>query len=136
MIFKVPTKTKEEKLHKLTDAERKRLNEIEAEAIAAFRGQLDELESALGMLRMGYHMGWKVLYLIHSKRTIRKYEKILTGSSKEPVLIRELFPPIGPSSYRSFGLRLADAASNFWKALSGEAEDVSIPKDKRRQIEQ
>lgn len=32
MIFKVQTKPKEEKLYKLTDAERKRLDEIEAEA--------------------------------------------------------------------------------------------------------
>lgn len=136
MIFKIPKKSKEEKLHKLTEAQRKRLEEIEAEAIACFKGQLDELESALGMLRMGHHVGWKVLYLLHSKRTVRKYEAILTGDATEPVRIRDLFDPTGPSSYRSFGLRLADAASNFWKAISGEAEDVTIPKDKRRQIEQ
>src|SRR5450759_5384180 len=128
MIFKIPKKSKEEKLYKLTDAERKRLDEIEAEAIAGFQGDLDQLESALGMLRLGHHVGWKVLYLIHSKRTVRKYEEILTGDSKEPVRIRDLFKATGPSSYRSMALRLAEAASNFWKVLSGEAEDVTIPK--------
>ena len=136
MILKIPKKSKEEKLYKLTDAERKFLEEIEAEAIASFKGQLDELESALGMLRMGPHVGWKILYLVHSKRTVRKYEKILTGDAKKPVLIRELFEDTGPSSYRSLGLQLAEAASNFWKAISGEAEDVTIPKEKRRQIDQ
>lgn len=136
MIFKIPKKTKEEKLYKLTDAQRKRMEEIEAEAIAGFRGDMDQLESALGMLRLGHHVGWKVLYLVHSKRTVRNYERILTGDAKEPVLIRELFDPTGPSSYRSMGLRLAEAASNFWKAVSGEAEDVTIPKEKRRQIGQ
>lgn len=136
MIFKIPKKPKEEKLYKLTDAQRKRMEEIEAEAIAGFQGELDELESALGMLRLGHHVGWKVLYLIHSKRTVRKYEKILTGDAKEPVLIRDLFEATGPSSYRSMALKLAEAASNFWRALSGEAEDVTIPKEKRRHIGQ
>ena len=135
-MFKVPKKSKEEKLYKLTDAQRKRLEAIEAEAIAGFKGDLDQLESALGMLRLGHHVGWKVLYLVHSKRTVRNYEKILTGDAKEPVLIRDLFETTGPSSYRSMALRLAEVASNFWKAVSGEAEDVTIPKEKRRQIDQ
>lgn len=26
---------------------------------------------------VGFHFGWKVLYLVHSKRTIKKYEAML-----------------------------------------------------------
>jgi len=114
-LFKIPDKPKEEKLAQLSNQQRRQLDEIEANAIAEFKGQLDELESALGMLRMGHHFGWKVLYLLHSKKTIRKYEEILGG-----IKIRDLFPERGPSAYRSHGLRIVDGFTNFWKAISGE----------------
>lgn len=113
-MIKVPEKPKEEKLAKLTEAQKQQLQEIEDNAIANFKGQLDELESALGMLRMGHHMGWKILYLIHSKRTVRKYEDILG------IRIRDVFPEKGPSSYRSVGLSIAEKFSNFWKVVGGE----------------
>ena len=65
------------RLAKLTKPQRDEMYRIERGAIARFKGQLDELEAALGMLRMGHHFGWRVLVLIHDKRTIRKYEQIL-----------------------------------------------------------
>ena len=123
VIAKTPTgKTKTEVLAKLTDEQQKKLVDIQENAIAGFVGQLDELESALGMLLMGHHFGWKVLYLIHSKRTIRKYEDILG------IKIRDIFPEEGPSSYRSPALALAKKATNFWKVVSGEEK---IPDKKK-----
>ncbi|MGC2519446.1 MAG: hypothetical protein WA373_10130 [Burkholderiales bacterium] len=112
-LFKIPKKSKEEKLAKISPSLRAELDRIEADAIANFEGQVDEMESALGMLRLGHHVGWKVLYLIHSKATIRKYEAILG------IKVRELFPEEGPSSYRFNVYRLAETASNFWKVVSG-----------------
>jgi len=88
-LFKVPKKSKEEKLAQLTSAQRRQLDEIRANAKADFEGDLDELESALGMLDIGHDFGWKVLYIIHSKRTIRKYERILK------IKIREIFDKRG-----------------------------------------
>jgi hypothetical protein len=107
-------KSKEEIIAKLSDEQLIQLKTISENSISGFVGQLNELESALGMLQMGHHFGWKVLYLIHSKKTIRKYEDILG------IKIREIFPPTGPSSYRSTGLALAMKASNFWRVVSGE----------------
>lgn len=124
-IFKIPKKSKDEKLKKLTAAQRVHLDEIEANAIADFQGQLDELESAIGMLRMGHHFGWKILYIIHSKRTIRKYEEILG------IKVRELFEEEGPSSYRSMAYQLAQKFSNFWKIVSGAEK---LPTEKKREI--
>ena len=80
--------------------------------------QLDEMESALGMYMIGHHFGWKVLYLIHSKKTIRKYEEILG------VKISEIFEEIGPDADRTYALKIINAASNFWKAVSGEEKPV------------
>lgn len=100
------------------------LERIEKEAIANFAGQLEELEAALGMLRLGHHLGWRVLVLIHSKRTLRKYEDILG------IKARDYFPEEGPSADRSMGYTIAKKLGNFWKAVSG---DVKI--DHRREIE-
>lgn len=103
------------------------LQEIEREAIARFRGTFDELEAALGMLRMGDHIGWKPLVLIHNKRTIRKYEEILGIS------VRDFFPEEGPSVGRSLGYSIAKRIGNFWKAVSGEVKDDGL-KAQRREI--
>ena len=122
-VYNPTPKPREEKLAKLTNEQQQQLHQIEEDAIANFSGQLDELESALGMLRMGHHFGWKVLYLMHSKRTIRKYEGILGD-----IRIRDIFPEKGPSSYRSFGLAIAEKFSNFWKVAGG---DIKIPDRKK-----
>lgn len=113
-MFDVPDKTKDEKLAKLTIEQKEQLQSLTDDAIANFQGDLAQLESAIGLLHMGHHFGWKVLYIIHSKRTIRNYENILG------VKIRDIFPEAGPSSYRSNGYRAAEKLSNFWKVVSGE----------------
>lgn len=114
----------EQRLAKLTDEQRAQLQSIEDNAIITFQGNIDELESALGMLRVGHHLGWKVLYIVHSKRTIRKYEDILG------IKVRELFDETGPSAKRSIGLGLAEKFSNFWRVVSG---DIKI--ENRKTIE-
>lgn len=90
--------------------------------------QIDELESALGMYMIGFHFGWKVLYLIHSKRTIKKYEGILG------IKISETFPEFGPDADRTNAYKLIQSVSSFWKMVSGE-EKPSIQLDKRALVE-
>lgn len=85
------------------------------QATFEYEGVFDELENALGMLMMGRLVGWRVLVLIHNKRTIRKYEQILGG-----IDIRAVFPEEGPLAHKSIGLELAKKLGNFWKAVSGE----------------
>jgi hypothetical protein len=121
-LFKVldmQIKPKAARIAQLTDSEKAQLIQIETEAIAVFQGDLTQLEAALGMLRMGHHYGWKVLYIIHSKKTIRTYEEILK------IKIRDIFKETGPSSYRSVGFNLAQRYSNFWKVAGG---DIKIPR--------
>ena len=96
---------------------------IEREAIADFEGSLDDLETALGVLRMGDYWGWRVMLLIHNKRTIRKYEEILN------IKIKEFFPAEGSQSERSVAYKFVKNIGNFWKAVSG---DIKI--DNRRTI--
>ena len=104
------------KLRPLSIDELKKLQEIELEAIARFRGNVDELESALGFLRIGIQLGWKPLTIIHSKRTFKKYEQIL-GIDE-----RTFFPEDTTSATRSLGYTIAKKLSNFWKVVSGDTK--------------
>ena len=108
-----------------TPADAKKASDLIDAAVDRFdKGSIDDLEQAIGMYMVGRHVGWKVLVLIHNKRTIRKYEEILGIS------IREEFPEVGPAADRSVGYKIAKTVSNFWKAVSGE---ISI--ENRRMVE-
>jgi hypothetical protein len=102
------------KQRKLTTAELSEIDRITQEAIANYVGDLSELESALGMLTLGYQYGWRVLYIIHSKATIRKYEGVLEIS------VKELFEEEGPSAERNVGIKIIRKIGSFWKVVSGE----------------
>ena len=104
------------KLEKLSSKQKDELLDIEQTTIARFEGQLDELEAALGMLRFGHHFGWRVLVLIHDRRTIKKYEDILQ------IKVREFFPEVGPSADRCRGYRVAKKLKDFWQAVRGEVK--------------
>lgn len=79
-----------------------------------FKGDAGDLESAIGMYVLGRHLGWKPLYIIHSKKTVAKYEEILG------INVREEFPEEGLAVDRSIGYQVAKGFSNFWKVVSGE----------------
>lgn len=95
--------------------------EITEYAIAHFKGQATELESAIGMLYVGRHFGWRVMYLIHSRNTISKYEKILG------INVKEEFPELGPRSDKSLAWRAAKTMSNYWKIVKGEITGIKTP---------
>lgn len=98
----------------LTEEEAKRQEKIMNEATREFVGIFDELEKAVGMLAIGRLIGWRALYLIHSRKTIVKYEKILG------IKVMDEFPERGPMAHKSIALGLVDTVGNFWKAVSGE----------------
>lgn len=105
---------KKAKTPHLSPDEAKRISDVVDNAIRNFRGGFDELEGAIGMYMIGRHVGWRVLVLVHSKKTIIKYEDILG------IKVREEFLDEGPDVDRSAGYALATKLSNFWKAVSGE----------------
>jgi hypothetical protein len=114
-------------IENLDEAKLARFGQVLQDAVDRFDGQTDELEAALGMYALGHYVGWKVLVLVHSKKTIRKYEQILG------ITVREEFPEEGSQSHRSRALSIAKTLSNFWKAVSGE--DKSIDRTERKLLE-
>ncbi len=92
----------------------KEQNEALSKSIDNYRGQAYTLESALGAVLVGHRFGWRVLKLIHSPSTYRKYEKIL-GVSFE-----EICPERGPKAKKSLGLKIADRLNSFWAVATGK----------------
>lgn len=83
-------------------------------AVKEFQGAFDELERAIGMYHLGKLLGWKVLVILHNKRTIRKYEEILR------IKVREDFPETGAFAEKSLAYDWAHRYDAFWKVASGE----------------
>lgn len=83
--------------------------------IDRFRGELSDLESAIGMLMIGRHYGWRVILLVHSPSTVRKYLKILGLKN-----LRDVLPEVGVLAHRSEAWRDIEGTDNFWKAVRGQ----------------
>lgn len=87
-------------------------------SIMKFRGNSEELENAIGAFMVGRKLGWKPLFLIHSPKSIKKYEGILG------IEFREVMPEVGPKAKHSIAWKVAQTVSNFWKLVKGEIPNV------------
>ena len=92
----------------------KKQNDTIAQSIENYQGQAYPLETALGAVLIGHHYGWRVLKIIHSPATYKKYEQIL-GVSFE-----EICPERGPKAKKSLGLKIADRLNSFWAVATGK----------------
>lgn len=95
-------------------------------AVDNFHGELTELESAVGMLLVGRHYGWRVMLLIHSPATVRKHLKTLGLKN-----LRELLPEVGMLAHRSNAWRLVDGSKTFWMAVRGQIAGIRSGKVER-----
>ena len=118
---------KKPEVPELSPEQQQRLAEVVQAAIKRFSGGFDELEAAIGMYVLGHYVGWKVLALMHTKKTISKYEQILG------IEIRQEFQERGTESERSLGLAAAEKLSNFWKIVSGESK-LDLSRDERKHL--
>lgn len=87
--------------------------EIIKTAFSNFQGDFNVLESAVGALFMGTFVGWRPLFIIHSPKTIKKYESILG------IGFRDILPETTELSDRSKGYEFVKTLTNFWAAVRG-----------------
>ncbi len=92
-----------------TEAENRHLEH----AVATFRGNGRELESAVGALYLGKVYGWKVLRVMHSSVSYRKYQAILG------IDFKDWCPSTTSLTERHRGYQLALKAKNFWDLMRG-----------------
>jgi hypothetical protein len=110
------TKSKDHRPPETRVEQATRLVRIVNEAATRFKGQIDELEGAIGVLFVGHLYGRRVITLIHNKRTLRKYEEILGLTFKDE------FDDVGPLADKSLGYVAAEKLQAFWKAVAGEVQ--------------
>ena len=81
--------------------------------IADFQGPATQLESALGALILGQHMGTRALKMIHSPSTYRKYEALLGIKYEDFCEERTRL------SVKLIGIKIADKIGAFWDVVMG-----------------
>lgn len=80
----------------------------------SFHGDLTLLADAIGALNLGKIYGWKVLRIIYSPLTYKKYENVI-GLEFNKVL-----PETTNYSKRSYGFQIVQEANKYWQAVSGQ----------------
>ena len=89
-------------------------------AIENFAGNSDELASAIGVFMIARKIGWRPTYLLHSTKTMKKYEKYLGIDLRNTDGIE----PVGPLARKSYAWKIGEKISNYWKLVKGEIPDV------------
>ncbi len=87
----------------------------------SFKGNIHEFESAVGALMIGQHLGWKVLMLVHDRKTIKKYGALLG------IDFQESMPAEGKLKHKSAAWVACQKIGNFWKAVKGEIRGIRSP---------
>lgn len=84
-----------------------------------FSGDIREFERAVGTLFVARYTGWKPMYLMHDRKSVKKYEDHLDIKFQEVVL------PEGDAAHRSLAYLLLSKAkktlTNFWEVVRGES---------------
>jgi len=93
-----------------------------------YKGDGRVLASALGALSLGRMYGWRVLAIVESEPTIRKYQVVLG------VKFKDVLPERGLYAYKSFGLKVADKFDSFWSIVQGRGAG-KIPRSDKILIE-
>ena len=93
------------------------------EKASDYVGHCTTLSGALGALAFGQLYGWKAVWLVHSRSTIRGYEEALG------INFRDHMPDRTELSARITGIRWADQLGKFWAVVKGE---VPVPGGKAR----
>lgn len=78
-----------------------------------FKGHMNSLSAALGAIVLGHQYGWRVLKIVHSPATLKKYETII-GMKYD-----EICPEFTELSSRNVGFRLYQKVGAFWKIVLG-----------------
>jgi len=86
-----------------------------------FKGNVHEFESAAGALIVGQYVGWKVLLLMHDRKTIKKYGDHLDIDYKD------WMEPIGKRADKSIAWNLMKKVEDFWKVIKGEIKGIKSP---------
>ena len=82
--------------------------------LESISGDSGLFERAVGTYFVGRRVGWKILYIWHDRKTLKKYEEILGIS------FRDEFEEFGDLAKKTAAYKGLKLVTNFWKAIKGE----------------
>lgn len=109
----------------MTDEEMmKKIDEVSTN----FKGQLDDLQAAVGMLVIGRLYGWRVIRLVASRRHWQVACKLFGD-------LKEILPERGVLAHKSLGLKIVDTAGDYWDFISGRGKRDALSLHERKTIQ-
>ena len=112
----------------MTDEQLRKLGPQLDKAIKEFRGNMNHLETAIGLIFVTHKLGWKPMLLIHDARTLARCEEILQkGIPGFSYRDAKLFPEAGPWAKKSLAWTLVQKGLNYWRAVRGQEAGVRQP---------
>ena len=112
----------------MTDEQLRDLKRTIDKATASFRGDVTQLEAAIGLAFLSEHMGWKPMMLVHDARTIKKYEEIMKrGDPEFSYRNANLAPEVGPKARKLVAWDLVQRGRDFWRSVRGQEAGVRQP---------
>lgn len=112
----------------MTDEQLRDLKKTIDKATAAFKGDITQLEAAIGLAFICEHMGWKPMMLVHDARTIKKYEDFMRLGNKDfSYRDDKLAPEIGPKARKLVAWDLVQKGRDFWRSVRGQEAGVRQP---------
>ena len=96
----------------------KQMKEVADAATKRYRGNINPLQQAIGMMFTTEQLGWRALYLMHDRRTVNRAEQILD------IKFQDTFVEEGPQINRTVAWSALKRVEDFWKAVRGEIKGV------------
>ncbi|MCP4978376.1 MAG: hypothetical protein GY931_19695 [Maribacter sp.] len=82
-------------------------------SVKDFRGIMTTMESAVGAVVIGQHLGWRGLKMLHNPSTYNKYEKLLG------IKFKDICPEETKYSKRLLGIAISKQVGAFWDIVMG-----------------
>lgn len=92
---------------------------------ADFKGQIDDLQAAVGLVMVGRLYGWRVMRLACSRRHWIVSCKLFGD-------LKQILPERGVLAHKSVGLMVVDKAGDYWDYINGVIK--AIPMQERKML--
>ena len=99
------------------------------DVMLSFTGQFDDLSQIVGMIVLGRQYGWRVIRLVHSRRS-------WTLACKYFGDLKLILPKDGKPEYvrKSVGFAVVDALGRYWEFIKGNTNRDDLPVHERKKL--
>lgn len=102
----------------------KKIDQVSTE----FKGQIDDLQAAVGLVMVGRLYGWRVMRLTCSRRHWMVACKLFGG-------VKEILPERTILSDKSLALRVVDKTGDYWDFVAGNVSRDHLPLRERKMVQ-